>query len=356
MTTGMKRFTKICLYTALVMFIIGAIMCGIGWLFGGFRQLNNMDIRGIKGGITNIPFVYRILPNGGIEYGFFSDDETVWRRNYGDWDRINNHLGDIGDIDGSASALGLTADTLQDLYIEIGGCTLYIEESEDEYVRLAMSGDTDDFRYHVEDGKLSIVRKPDWSYWHTGTWHSDDRVYLYLPEGTAFRRIDILFGAGRIVSTDLTAKGAYIDVGAGECVIDGLTADEEAMLSVGAGRIELGNLFCDIADIEVGAGSLSIENADIDISVNIDLGMGSVNIGGFITGYMGVDCGMGTVNLGLLDAEKDHDYEIDCAMGKVNIGSHIYSGLAEEKLILNGSSSYFDIDCAMGTVNITFAK
>ena len=352
MTTGMKKFTKICLYTALIMFIIGTIMCGIGWMLGGFRLLNEMDIREI----TGIPFVYRNLPNGGIEYGFFPDDDTVWQRNYGNWDRINDHLGDIDDIDGPAPALDLAADTIQDLYIDLGGCTLYIEESEDEYVRLAMSGDTNNFRYHVEDGELSIVRKPDWSYWHTGVWHSDDKVYLYLPEGMSFRRIDILFGAGRIETADLVTTGAYIEIGAGECTIDSLTADEEAMFSVGAGRIELGNLFCDIADIEVGAGALSIDNARIATDTDIDLGMGSVDISGLIKGYMYVDCGMGTVNLDLLDAEKDHDYEIDCAMGTVNIGSHIYSGLADERFISNGSNSYFDIDCAMGTVNITFAK
>lgn len=353
MTAGMKKFTKVCLYTALIMFIIGAVMCGVGWLFGGFRQLNSIAAREITGELMDIPFVYDVLPNGGKAYRFYRDDETVWQKNYGNWDRISNRMGDIEE---PAPALDLTADSIQELYIDLGGCTLYIGESEDEYVRLAMSGVTDNFRYHVEGGKLSIVRKPDRSYWHTGVWQPEDRVYLYLPEGTAFRRIDILFGAGRMEAADLVTVGAYIEIGAGECVIDSLTADEEAMFSVGAGRIKLGNLFCDTADIEVGAGSLSIDNADIATSTNIDLGMGSVEIDGLIMGYMGVDCGMGTVNLGLLDAEKDHDYEIDCAMGTVNIGSHIYSGLADEKLIINGSSSYFDIDCAMGTVNITFAK
>lgn len=356
MTTGMKRFTKICLYTALIMFITGAIMCGVGWMFGGFRQLNSMDIRGITGGIPDIPFVYEALPGSGKMYRFYSDDDTVWQKNYGNWDRISDHLGDIGDIDGPAPALGLTADTIQDLYIDLGGCTLYIGESEDEYVRLAMSGVTDNFRYHVEDGKLSIVRKPDRSYWHTGVWQPEDRVYLYLPEGTAFRRIDILFGAGRMEAADLVTVGAYIEIGAGECVIDSLTADEEAMFSVGAGRMELDSLLCDIAYIEVGAGAMTIDNAEIATDADIDLGMGSVDISGLIKGYMNVDCDMGTVNLHLLDTEKDHDYEIDCSMGTVNIGSHNYSAMSDEKLISNGSSSYFDIDCSMGTVNITFAK
>lgn len=345
----MKKFTKVCLYTALVMFIIGAIMCGIGWLFGGFRQLNNMDIRGL----TGIPFAYRVFQNGDYEYGFFSDD-VEWQRAYGNWDRIDDHLGGIGDIEEPAPALDLTGSTIQDLYIEMGG-TLYIKESRDEYVRLAVDGDADKFRYHIDGGKLSIVRRSDWRRWKNDHWYTDDKVYLYLPEGTTFRSIDIEFGAGRIESIDLRTEEADIEIGAGEGIFDSLTAAEEAVLSVGAGRIKLGNLVCDTANIDVGAGELSIGEAVISTDTDIDLGMGSVVIDGFLTNNLDVDCSMGTVSLKLLDSEQDHNYDIDCAMGTVNVGGRSYSGLADEVTIDNGSGSNFDIDCAMGTVNITFA-
>ena len=348
MTTGMKKFTKVCLYTALVMFIIGVIMCGVGWLFGGFRQLNNMDIRGI----TGIPFAYRVFSNGDYDYGFFSDDDAEWQRAYGNWNRIDDYLGGIGDIE--APALDLTVSAIQDLYIEMGG-TLYIKESKDEYVRLAIDGDADKFRYHIDGGNLSIVRRPDWRRWKTDHWYTDDKVYLYLPEGTTFRRIHIEFGAGRIESIGLRTEEADIEIGAGEGIFGSLTAADEAVLSIGAGRIELGNLVCDTANIDVGAGELSIEEAIISADTDIDLGMGSLVIDGFLTKNLDVDCSMGTVSLKLLDSEQDHNYDIDCAMGTVNMGGRSYSGLADEVTIDNGSESDFDIDCSMGTVNITFA-
>lgn len=356
MTTGMKKFTKVCLYTALVMFIIGAVMCGVGWMFGGFRQLNDMDVRGI----TGIPFAYRVFSNGERAYGFFSDDDAIWQREYRNWDRISGQLGSIGDIDGPAPALNLTADTIQDLYIEMGG-TLYIKESQDEYVRLAMDGDVNKFRYHIDGGELSIVRKSDRTHWNmarwnTTHWNTDDKVYLYLPKGTAFGTINIEFGAGRIESVDLTAAEAYIEVGAGEGIFSSLTVEDVAELSVGAGRIKLENLSCDTADIDVGAGELSIGDAVIATDTDIDLGMGAVVVDGLITEYMDIDCYMGTVIVNMLDSEQDHSYDIDCAMGTVNVGGHSYSGLADGVTISNGSSSYFDIDCSMGTVNITFAK
>lgn len=346
----MKKFTKVCLYTALVMFITGVIMCGIGWMFGGFRQLKNMDVRSI----TGIPFAYRGFSNGDYDYGFFSDD-AEWQRAYGNWDRINDYLGEIGDIEEPAPALDLTASSIQDLYIEMGG-TLHIEESPDEYVRLAIDGDTDKFRYHIDGGKLSIVRRSDWRRWNIDHWNTDDKVYLYLPEGTMFRRIDIEFGAGRIESIDLRTGEANIEIGAGEGIFDSLTADGDVVLSVGAGRIMLKNLVCDTTDIGVGAGELSIGEAVIATDTDIDLGMGSIEVDDFLTKNMDIDCGMGTVTLKLMDSEQDHNYDIDCAMGTVNVGSRSYSGLADEVTIDNGSGSDFNIDCSMGTVNITFAE
>ena len=51
MSNGMSKFTKGCLITALVTFIIGLLMCGVGALMGGFRMLDGMDIEGITGKI-----------------------------------------------------------------------------------------------------------------------------------------------------------------------------------------------------------------------------------------------------------------------------------------------------------------
>lgn len=357
MTNGMKKFTKGCLYTALVIFVIGAVLCGVGGLFGGFRQLNNMDIREI----TGIPFVYRISP-GGIEYGFRPWDgyDIDWS-GYENWNHISSNLGDIGNInsiDGPAPALNLTADTLRNLYIEVGDCKLYIEESEDEYVRLAVDGNADRLRYRVEDDSLRLVRKSGW-HWvgiNWGSWDTSDKIYLYLPKETALEYADIEVGAGYIESVGLTARDLNIDVGAGVCDVDSLTVDDTAVLNVGAGTIRVDQLTCDTADMDIGAGKLEIEDIMIAKEADIDLGMGTVEIGGIIEGDLNVDCGMGTVMLDLDDAEQDHNFDIDCSMGEVKVGSRSYSSLSSALTTNNGSSSDFDIDCSMGTVTVKFAK
>ena len=344
MTTGMKKFTKGCLYTALVIFIIGAVICGVGGLLGGFRQLNGMDIREL----TGIPLVYKFGPNG-IEYGFrFWDDNDIDWRGYEKWQRINDNDGE--------RILALTADTLRNLYIEVGACELHIEESEDECVRLAVGGNTDNLRYYVEENGLRIVRKSNWTWRWAGVNTVSDKVYLYLPKETSLDYADIELGAGSMESIGLTARDVNIEVGAGEMNIDSLTADNGAILSVGAGKIRIKNLVCRTTDLDIGAGEMDIDNAEVAGDANIDLGMGNVNIGGVIAGDLDVDCSMGTVILDLDDAEQNHNFDVECSMGEVKVGSHSYSSLSSGVTTNNGSDSDYNIDCSMGTVTVKFAR
>lgn len=337
MTSGMKKFTKGCLITALVMLIIGFVIVGVGALFGGFRQLD--------GRVTRIPFLFRVNDDGSVNFGFFRDNDIDWSR-YENWQRFTGSKDE--------REFSLTADTLQELYIEVGACNLYIKESEDEHVRLAIDGDTDKFRYQVEDGSLRIVRKA--SKGVNVSYKTADKVYLYLPEGTTLDSVDIELGAGTMDSIALATGDANIEVGAGALDIDGLTVNDTAVLSVGAGQIRLKELSCDTVSMDIGAGQLNIDDAAILKKTSIDLGMGSVNIGGIISGNLDVDCSMGEVILDMDDAEEDHNYEIDCSMGNVKVGSHSYSGLGSVQKINNGSSSDFNIDCSMGNVTIKFAK
>ncbi|MDE6846866.1 MAG: DUF4097 domain-containing protein [Lachnospiraceae bacterium] len=362
MKTGMSKFTKGCLLTALVTFIIGCLICGVGALLGGFRLLDGMDIQGI----TGIPFHFHRYENGGIQYGFGWDDD--WDNDWDDdWDNDWND-----DVDWSAYEkwnsikdsddkikLDLTADTLRDLDIELGACELHIMESSDEYVWLDISGNTKYFRYLVEDGDtLQMVHRTGRGFWNwsTGKINTTTKVYLYLPEGAMPNNAEIEIGAGSMESIGLQAHEMNLEVGAGLCEIGGLTSVDSLELMVGAGRINIESLTAGKMDMDVGAGELCINDAEVDGDADLELGVGSVELNGLFSGNMNVDCGMGNVTLYLQDAEEDHNYEIDCAMGNVNLGSRSYTGLADEKTIFNGSSSTYEIECSMGSVNINFAN
>lgn len=349
MKTGMSKFTKGCLMTALVTFIIGCLLCGVGALLGGFRTLRGTDIEGI----TGIPF--RIYQNdgGGIEFGFMNDgwgDDVDWS-DYEKWSRIGNNDGEI--------ELALTADTLRNLYIELGACELHIEPSKHDQVGIKVSGDTKYFRYLVENGDtLRLMHRTGRGIWNWADHRitTATKVYLYLPESTMPDYMEIEIGAGSMESVGLQAREADLDVGAGICNIDGLTVAENMELSVGAGRVTLGSLEAGKLDIDVGAGELQVNGGSVQRDVDIDLGMGNAELWGVFQGNMNLECGMGNVTLRLDDTETDHNYEIDCAMGNVRVGSHSYTGLADEVTISNGSSSTYEIECSMGNVQLYFAK
>ncbi len=347
MKTGMSRFTKGCLITALVTFIIGCMICGVGALLGGFKMLDGMDIQGI----TGIPFHFN--SKSGIHYGFSWDndwDDDDWSE-YKNWNSINSS--------DEKTELELTADTLRSLYIELGACELCIMESTDDHVWLDTGGNTKYFRYHVEGGDtLKMVNRTGHSFWNwsDGSVTPSTKVYLYLPADTMLDNAEIEIGAGNMESISLKAREINVEVGAGHCMIDGITLTDSADLMVGAGRINIESLSVRKLNMEVGAGELNIGKADISGETDLELGMGNVELGGLFSGNMNIECGMGNVTLHLDDAEEDHNYEIDCSMGSVNLGNTSYTSLSNEKTIFNGSSSTYEIECSMGNVSIDFAE
>ena len=349
MKTGMSRFTKGCLVTAMVTFIVGCLLCGVGALFGGFGLLRGTDIEGI----TGIPFRVYQHDGGGIEFGFMNygwDDGVDWS-DYEKWNRVGRNDGEI--------QLDLTADTLRNLYIELGACELHIAPSKYEQVGIEVKGTTKYFRYLVENGDtLRLTHRTGRGVWNWAD-HSittDTKVYLYLPDGTMPDYMEIEIGAGSMESTALQAREADLDVGAGICNIADLAVAEKIDLSVGAGRITLDSLEAGELDIDVGAGELQVNGGCIERDADINLGMGNAELCELIRGNMNLECGMGNVTLRLDDAEADHNYEIECAMGNVRVGSRSYTGLADEVSISNGSRSTYDIECSMGNVNLYFAQ
>lgn len=349
MSTGMKRFTKGCLLTALAAFILGAAICSVGGLLGGFRQLEGLNIKGI----TGIPFRYHDGTDG-IRYGFGWDDDwdddVEWAK-YKDWNRF--------DGTGGGTQLNLTADTLRNLYIQAGACELFVKESQNDHVWLEINGADDNFRYREEDGDtLRIVRRPDWVFWNWARNQVDvvTKVYLYLPKDAYLNYLEVYFGAGNMESIELNAREAEVEVGAGVCTFDGLTVTDCMEINAGAGQINIGKMDVNEVDIEAGVGQIYIENARVGDSADVMVGVGEIKFYGIVHGNLDVECDLGNVTMRMEDREKDHNYEIECSMGNVRVGNITYTSLGETKDIYNGSNSTFDIECSLGNVNISFAQ
>lgn len=337
MTSWMKKFTKGCLITALIMFCAGCVMCGAGRLLGGFARLEDMDL-------WNLRFPYTLVNGINVRLDLLGGrdrSETDGR----EWKPVGGAAG---------GTVSVAADALQRLEIDVDACRLHICKSEDRTIRILADDSGNRVRYCVEEGTLAVRTRRSWR----SDLFSDetDEVYLYLPEDAVFDYMDIWVGSGTFESVPLRAGDIDIELGAGTGRFDGLCADSFLSMEVGAGSLRIGQLSCPDADLSIGAGEVLIEEASVTGDVDMDLGMGKMTLSGTVERNLAIDCGMGTVTMNLWDAEKDHDYVIDCSMGTVSVGGSNYSGLAREQKIDNGSGSTYDIDCAMGTVTLLFEQ
>lgn len=385
----MKGFTKFCMITALITFIAGVLLFGVGALFGGLRQLEHISVRAV----TGIPF--RFVRNSGIfSFGFFDerwddDWEEYWDWESQEWEEVKalealENLEEIADseameglegleeledtddaMDGvvNGQATGLKADTLRGLDLEVGACRMYIKETDEQDVSIAIIGECEDhYRYRIKDEDTLLLVHKDMDYDGFGTvWNSrhprgNIRIYLYLPKDAVLDDISIDFGAGKLEAGYLKAKEIEISAGAGECTFDGLEASESVELSMGAGKMTTGTLFAREAKLDIAAGELHVSDAKVTARTEAAVSMGNANLKGSFAGELTADCSMGSLNFTLEGAEEDYNYEVDSGMGSVKIGSKRYNNLGSEYEIDHGSSSTMDITCAMGTVNVDFTE
>lgn len=365
----MKKFTKGCLMTALVLFVIGMILTLVCGLLGGFRQLEEM---GSVESLYGIPFVWHRNADGGWRIGFlrssdYDRDELEEIADIEDIDDVENieEVRKVVDqtmeekrkeVEGKKTQLSLTADTLGSLEIDVEDCNVVIWQSEDANAWILLDGDTSKAYYKIDDeggrSRLCIANEVEH---HLGHWRGgpNDTVYLWLPEGCVLEECDIDVGAGYMDSIFLKAKEMKMNLGAGLVTTDGFWG-EELSVTVGAGELLADCITAGKADFEIGAGHMSISELSVSGEMDLDVSMGAAEVAGTIAGDLEVECGMGEIVMSLTGSEDDHSYYVECGMGNVNVGSYSHEGVASHKSWNAGKSSYFHINCNMGNVTVNF--
>lgn len=365
----MKKFTKGCLMTALVLFIIGLILSVVCGLLGGFRELEQM------GNGHGIPFVWHRDADGDWQIGpshlsWFAEDDFEEIAEIEDIEDIDDveSVEDVRrymdkemekkrkELEGKKTQLSLTAKDLGSLEIDVADCNVVIWKSEDESAWILMDGDTNKAYYKIEnDDGRSRLRIANEVEHHLGHWRNgpNDTVYLWLPEGCVLEECDISMGAGYMDSIFLKAKEVKMNLGAGMVTADGFEG-EEIGIAVGAGELLADRVTAGNADFEIGAGHMSIGELSVSGETDLEVSMGVAEVAGTIAGDLDVECGMGEIIMSLTGSEDDHSYYVECGMGNVDVGSYSHGGVASHKSWNAGKSSYFDINCNMGNVTVTF--
>lgn len=357
----MKKFTKGCLITALVLFLLG---CGFWIVFGkigGFKQLDQSGERVYDLGIGGLKFGYT---GSGFGFGY-------WQENEG-----NKASGDLQvlTLSGEKVQTEYQAAEITEIEIEVGDSNLVVEPSEDEYIWIQNNNPDKVIEYGLEEGCFVLHTNRQGNSLHFSIAEGEqEKIYLYLPEGMQLQtleldlegsqvsstaleadKLSITVDAGNLAAEGFRAQEMEISIGAGKAEITSLTAQKMSM-EVGAGKAELHSLEAQDVVMEIGAGDLKVDEFLAE-TVELELDMGNLEAAGNFTESADVQCSMGNVTLLLQGQEKDYNYHVECAMGNVKVGESKWNGISAEHSVDNGSECFLNLECGMGNATIQFTE
>lgn len=344
----MKKFTKVCLITSLALILTGGIICAIGALTGGWRQVDEIGEGQLWWRVAN-----RIA--GTYNYNYLPELEDVWDYEYddwdyghGDWDYGHGYWGDeypedvdrtnwntIG-IHGAGKSItkeytdtGIGAEDVTQLQIDVGGAALYFLESENNNFGVKRTG-KGNYRYDISGGRFYLESGTNRHIVSTG---NNEKLYLYIPKGLALDQLSVCVGAGVAELGELSAQ--------------------EIDMEVGAGMISADRINCQSLDVETGAGRVTLNGIEAG-EMSLIVGAGYAYAEGSVSHDLNVECGIGVVELKVQEAFEDFNYNINCAAGSVTLGNRSYSVFADDKYINNKAPAECSLDCAMGSVSMKF--
>lgn len=358
----MKKFTRICLVTAGILFAVGLVFFLVFGMLDNFTHMSmlenvqtgyNFPIRfhfvdGDYAELKVFDHIMRADTDGGDGYIMDIFDEEDWEES-----------GQENDWEGSREAgedserITYPKDEVGNLKLSMEACYLDIYAVDGEDVELIISKNNGEVKYGLDGDTLRVVDKRKNTKFLNFDMKKVPRVKLYLPKDIHFEKVDLEMGVSYFSSIPLEAEKIILNAGAGECTIEGFTA-QKAEVIVGAGSVNIEDLKAEDLTLDVGAGELIVENFQVEDSMDIAMGMGDAELQGLLNGDMTLDCGMGSAVINLDGSYTDYNYTISCGMGEVSVGdSAIQSG---DRHIDNNADYKMDIDCGMGNAEISFAE
>lgn len=158
----------------------------------------------------------------------------------------------------------------------------------------------------------------------------EPEIYVYLPE-------------------NFSVQFADIDVAAGSCRVEGLTASA-ARLDVSAGSLEVWGLTAGQTELEISAGSVYIDGLNTQ-TLDLDISAGSASVTGSVALDCTADVSAGSADL-LLDGAADaFTAEIDAGAGSITYGGRRYS---MQDAYVGQGPGVMELDCSAGSISVRF--
>ena len=151
-----------------------------------------------------------------------------------------------------------------------------------------------------------------------------------IPEGTAFKEVDLDFGASDTRIDTLKTGRLKVDMGVGRVEMKSITADN-AKFNNGAGEVVLSDMKINDMDMECGVGKVSFE--------------------GSLTGKNKIEGGVGETTLAINGKASDFDIKGEPGIGELTVDGSRYT---EDRFRNSGAPNSLDISGGVGSLRITF--
>ena len=181
----------------------------------------------------------------------------------------------------------------------------------------------------VEDknGVLTIKETKKFANTYTGA-----VLTLYIPADTAFEKVNIITGAGRLTVDSLSASTMNFELGAGEVTIDTLVATSDI-------------------DIDGGAGKITVSGGALH-NLDLDMGVGQLNLTSALTGDSDFDLGVGESNITVIGNKDDYKLDIEKGLGNITVDGTSVSNIKGQ----GNSSNSIDVSGGIGAINLKFKE
>lgn len=214
-----------------------------------------------------------------------------------------------------------TSYEVKKMIIDIKAAHLVIEESEEFYI------ENNNSHIEVKQNKEEINIKERSFSWNKDT---SSKVIIHLPSNQYFEKFYLDAGAGKIDIATLHANEIDLELGAGQVVIDNITADKEININGGAGEFIIKSGILNNLDFDMGVGHSSIEAQ--------------------LLNETDIDAGVGELNIKVLGDEKEYEVDIEKGVGNVDLNG---KSIGSSTKIGNGSNK-LEIDGGVGRITIDF--
>ena len=155
-------------------------------------------------------------------------------------------------------------------------------------------------------------------------------LVIYIPEDLEFKKVKINSGAGKIQIENINAEKLYLELGAGETIIEKLNVTDDCK-------------------IESGAGKVSILSGNIN-ELNLDMGVGKFEVTSALTGNSKINAGIGNLELNIQGDKENYTIKADKGIGSIKIDG---KEVADDVTYGNGENT-IKIDGGIGSINVDF--